>query len=221
MAAAIATQNQNFQLTKTFIVAFGAVLLAIPITAVITTAIIQAQLGSFVHAQSAPQTNSLAADNGYYCEMPADEKQAVLDAQKNTRSGSFFGRALVWVPGVSQSNHNSTTTTTTTKTTTIDNRNSGNTNIDNRWSGNTHKFTDNRWSGNTLGLSLNSGNTTTNTSVNIKDNGNTNNQTWNQNNNSVNNSGNTTNTDNSQTNLTTNVNSGNTVINDNDGIDIL
>lgn len=212
MAQAISTQNQNVQLTKTFIVAFGAVLLAIPIITAITVAVVQAQFSGLAHAAQANQSNSLGT-TGVQCAMPADEKQAVLDAQA-AKSGGVWGRLFAWVPGVSQSNYYSesnSNSTTTTSTSTVDISNNGN--------------TDNRWSGNTLGLSFNNGNTfapTTNTTVNtVSNSGNTVNTD--NSNNSVNNSGNTANSSASSTtnNVNTNVNSGNTIVNDNDGIDVL
>lgn len=237
MAQAITTQNQNVQLTKTFMVAFAGMLLAVPIVTLITASIVQAQFGSLVHAAQAPQTNSLLA--GPSCDAPVDDP-AVAGSQANTAGkGGVFGKVAKWLP-FGQSNYSSTSTSTTTNTTTnTDNskviiKDNGNT--DNRWSGNSSSFslTDNRWSGNTTNTDFsnnsvntnisdngntytdnrNSGNTnvSNNGNTNIQDSGNTTNTTVNTDlsNNSVNNSGNTTNTDNSNNSVN---NSGNTSVN--------
>lgn len=216
MAQAITTsQNQNVQLTKTFIVAFGAVLLALPIVTIITASIVQAQFGSLVHAQPA-QTNSIGGM--VTCELPADEKQAVHEAAAAAKSNPVV-KYLGWLPGVSQSNHYSRSTSTTTNTDNSKVIIKDNGNTDNRWSGNTlvndsfNKKTIIKDNGNTLNLLNNVGNTTNtdNSKVIVKDNGNTNNH--------IHDNGNTTNTVNDNDN--TNVNSGNTVNNDNDGVGIL
>ncbi len=215
MAQAISTtQNQNVQLTKTFIVAFAGMLLALPIVAVLTTSIVKAQFASIAYAQAAQpaaQTNSLV---GPSCVVPAEEQAKAAAAEAAGKGGVFS--AWKWFP-VSQSNYNSTSNSTTTTTNTDNSRviskNNGNTSVDNRWSGNTLglSFTDNRNSGNTTNTS-----TTTNTSnTNVSDNGNTYTN--------IQDSGNTTNTATATTvnTVNTNVNSGNVISNDNDGIDVL
>ncbi len=228
MAQAISTQNQNVQLTKTFIVAFGAVLLALPIVTMITTSIVQAQLGSFVHAAQAPQTNSIVA--GPSCAVPTEEQEAAAE-QANVDGHGFFGKVAKWLPFVGQSNYNSTSTTTTTNTstTTTDDHSKiivkDNGNTDNRWSGNTLGFslTDNRWSGNTANTAITTNTDLSNRSVNtnIQDSGNTsttNTTTVTDNSDhSVNNSGNTA----TNNNVNTNVNSNNTITSDNDLVDVL
>lgn len=198
MAQAISTQNQNIQLTKVFLAAFAAMLVAVPIVTIITASIVQAQFGNIAHAAAVQQSNN-AGSAGTSCVVPADEA-----AKSNAKSGGFWG--FKWLP-VSQSNSSSTVTNTTTTTTTNTDNSEANTTVDNRWSGNTLglSFTDNRYSGNTVS------NTTTFT--HISDNGNT--YTDNRN------SGNTTNTSNTNVQNNVNVNSGNTIINDNDGVDVL
>lgn len=210
MAQAISTtQNQNAQLLKTFMVAFFAMLISVPIVTVITASVVKAQFGNVAYAQAAQQSNTLGA--GPSCAVPADQvAQATGEADAPKKAGVFAG--WKWFP-VSQSNYNSTSTSTTTNTTT----NTDNTRVVTKNNGNT--TTDNRWSGNSLGLSLtdnrNSGNTTNTTTnnTNISDNGNTYTN--------IQDSGNTTNTAVTTNNVNTNVNSGNVINNDNDGIDVL
>ena len=208
MAQAISTtQNQNAQLLKTFMVAFVAMLVSVPIVTVITASVVKAQFGNVAYAQAAQQTNALGA--GPSCAVPADEVAKNAAEAEGTKKPGVFS-AWRWFP-VSQSNYNSTSTTTNTTTST------DNTRVITKNNGNT--TTDNRWSGNTLGLSLtdnrNSGNTTNTTTnnTNISDNGNTYTN--------IQDSGNTTNTAVTTNNVNTNVNSGNVISNDNDGIDVL
>lgn len=220
MAQAISTQNQNVQLTKTFIIAFGAVLLAIPIVSVITASIVQAQFAGLVSAHAAPaQSNSVNT-----CEMPADEKAAVVEAQKGAQANKAGWVSFKWLPWVSQSNSYSEShvnNTTNTSTVTTDNskviiKDNGNT--DNRWSGNTlindsfNKKTIIKDNGNTLNLL--SGNTVNTDNSNTSTNNTTTNTTT------------TTNTNTNSGNTAVNsgnvaVNSGNTVTTDNDVVDVL
>lgn len=196
------TQNQNVQLIKTFIVAFAAMLFAIPLVAVITTSIVKAQFASIAHAQAQPnQSNSLV---GPSCAVPADEQQANSASTGSTKPA--WSRAF---GPVSQNNSSTTNTTTTTNTT--------NNSVDSRFSGNSFSLTDNRFSGNNSTDNRFSGNSYTDNRFS----GNTvnDNDTIGSNNNTALNSGNTTNT--TTNNVNANVNSGNTIVNDNDGIDIL
>lgn len=196
MAQALTTQNQNVQLTKTFIVAFAGMLLAVPIVTLITASIVQAQFGSLAYAAAqAPQTNSIVA--GPSCEAPAHDP-AVADTQANTADQNLFTKATKWIP-FGQSNYsstsNNTTTNTTTNTSTVTIRDNGNT--DNRLSGNSLdlSLTDNRWSGSTISTDLSDNSINTS----IQDVGNTtvNDNSDNSVNTNIQNSGNTTNTDNS------------------------
>lgn len=225
MTNATPIQNQNAQLIKTFIIAFGAVLLAIPVVTIITAAIVRAQFASIVSASPYPayQTNTLGnVATANQCELPENEKQSVLQGSvdKETNAVNTVVKRLPWV---SQSNHYSQTTSTSTKTTTIEVKNNGNSSTDNRWSGNSvtksDNRVDNRWSGNSVTTdNSNQGNdSSTKVTTIVTDNGNTNNQTWNQQNNSVNNSNN----DNSNTEVNTTVNAHSNNTYDNDLIDLL
>ncbi len=221
-ATATATQNQNVQLIKTFIIAFGAVLLALPIVTVITASIVQAQFGGLVHAAAETPTSQVNSLAGPSCAIPAEEQQAnAQEKAAQANSGNFVAKVWKSLPVINQTN-NSTSNSTTTNTSNVEIKNNGNT--DNRWSGNTN--IDSRFSGNTLSLTdnRNSGNTNTDSRhyqyTNISDNGNTNTDNRNSGNTNISDNGNTDNSNSGNTNVNTNVNTNIIATSDNDGIDL-
>lgn len=195
-------QNQNVQLTKTFIVAFAGMLLAIPIVTVITASIVKAQFGSLAYAQASQpeQSNSIGAT----CEAPVETSASTDTIPQSGIVSSWSG--WKWT---SPNQSNSSTITTTTTTTTNTDNSQANTTVDSRFSGNTISLTDNRNRDNSYTDNRFSGNTTTATIA--------------SNNNTAVNSGNTTTTSTTNTtnNVNTSVNSGNTTNNDNDFVDVL
>jgi hypothetical protein len=79
MAEAISTtQNQNTQLVKTFMVAFFAMLISVPIVTVITASIVKAQFGNVAYAQAAQQTILLVLDQAVWFLLTKQRKLRVL-----------------------------------------------------------------------------------------------------------------------------------------------
>lgn len=182
MDASTTFQNQNTNMTKTFIAAFAGVALAIPIVIVLTTAIVKAQIGSLgqqlAHALPAntEQVNSLV---GPSCQAPADDSAEAADGEVGTSQANHASSPWGWSwkgGNVNQSQSNSSVTNTTNnvdksrtynRTTTIEdsfNLGSNNGNFSNNNSGNTVN------SGNVVGNNVNSGNAIGNTVDSYDDN---------------------------------------------------
>lgn len=199
--ATTSIQHQNL---KTFLTAFIGMLVAVPIVAMVTVAVVKAELGSaaFAAQNVAPttsQTNSMPV--GPSCVVPAGAQAAA-----GTGSSVAGPVAKGWGYGkVSNSfNQTNTSTTTTTSTSYADSFNATFVIASNNNNGSQN--------GNTVGSNNGNGNAV------ASNNGN--NNTTASNNNTAVDSGNTTTVVTNNDNDTA-VNSGNTINNDNDVIDIL
>lgn len=216
MAKAIATtQNQNAQLTKTFIAAFAGVLLAVPIVTIMTTAIVKAQLGAVadsvvrsINVQPTSQQNKISTPTA--CVQPESSEDSSETAQAN----SVTKPAHIWKSGGVLNSYNQTNTSTVTNNSTVNKK----TVIKKTYNDSFNVGSNN---GNNNVVDSNNGNFSNNGSNNTS---NSNNGNFANNGNTVNSNNNIGNTVNSGNVIDSGnvVNSGNTTINnDNDLFDLL
>ena len=127
--AQVITTSQNQNLTKTFLTAFAGMLLAVPIVALVTIAVVRAELSSQVYAESAHRGGPAISQANTAPEVPAPSAPVACVApaisQANTAGsgGSVAGAmGLGWGRGGSISgsfNQTNTYSVSTTNTTTI------------------------------------------------------------------------------------------------------
>lgn len=212
-SATTSIQHQNL---KTFLTAFVGMLLAVPIVAMVTVAVVKAELGSAAFAapaQTTTQSNNMPAPVGPSCVVPAGSQAATTGASVGAPVPGLWGYGSV------SNSFNQTNTSTTTSSTSHSKVY-------------TKIYTDSF--NKTIVKDSNNNNGSMNGNVVDSNNGNVTNVKSNNGNNNTTDSGNTTTTNNTSTVVSTTtsvvsntdsnntaVNSGNTVNNDNDVVDIL